>query len=921
MSGGGRSEERKRPWRMAMILILCVFAGLTVLMSDVAWAYTSFTCTGTTPNGNILAVESTTAQYKGQSDPSQVGATYTVSTTSVANPCPSNLGIMSSTLCFFKNTVGTTMSAMYCVFQQALLVPIQAAILLVVVIFGVLIATGMISMSVRDAMTHLLKIVLVYAFATNAAYGIGIAYNFFSTVADDGATAAMGALNPPSLATATLGSSAPSAVSINNPDAILTQFFTSMNTPTPTPAGTQSACPGGAPNALCYFNAFLGNEPAGASTTLPMLGANIPPACAKGLAMVFLFMFILVPPFTIFVVMLVLEWIGLFSRALLAYLSAIVLISFLFVLSPLFISFALFSHTRKLFEKWIQYLTTYSIQIIIVFAFLTLLESVPVLPFFRNILGLLKEYDFASSVAFIALPQHLCGICQYQITYPTGAFSGSAADPVAASLGKITCIAASAANAGLPTGQTAPGYVLSADKQNNVIQIWSLLAHQDFIFFMMTQMLALWLVLKVVGEFLARAPDLAQKLGGLPYAAALGGSTPSTVSPVINFIGLESVKAGYVGFRNRFTGDQFNRNILKRFAGSIGAAKTGFLYGADDQKAMGGISARRIQQADLKVDAMRRQYQRAQRMTRQAFDARDAALKEVLRLEAVSATEANQVALATAQHTLKRAQDNFILAEANEPTGKRTLDQAIYERNTFEVGPPQYRGLLGRRELDGEGKRSGRLLSLGALARDMLGHDKDDVAFQEIDRQSERTQQKIAYGHVKSSDFGSRYFFLETPSDLLPRSGVVTLQQKKKMASDRMQDLESQFNSMSDSLSGDRRQALGDNMTKARLGLQGAHSIDDYDTALEQMGAVSKQIGAVSKTATATLDPSAVDDARNQAGAAIDRLMRLVDTGHYQGEQADQARLTAQNARQELQGASSIEELQRIQQRIQQITG
>jgi len=76
----------------------------------------------------------------------------------------------------------------------------------------------------------------------------------------------------------------------------------------------------------------------------------------------------------------------LLMRTLLSFLLALSTIAFLITLSPIFLSFMLFKVTYHFFESWLRYMVSYALQIIIVFAIISLWITSMMLfaPFFND---------------------------------------------------------------------------------------------------------------------------------------------------------------------------------------------------------------------------------------------------------------------------------------------------------------------------------------------------------------------------------------------------------------------------------------------------------------------------------------------------------------------------------------------------------
>lgn len=501
-----------------------------------------FTCNGATPSGNLFAPD-TIAKQQGSAAAPAAGS-MCVDATGRQFPCEQscvqtaagptgNCGIFARALWIFNNTIGNVMGAMYCGFSNAIKGPLSALLTIFIVVYGLMVMAGTAQFNLKESGILLFKFALVWAFATQAEWGVDIGYNFFINFAEQGAAMVIAAMPP------TPGGQ---TVTISSPDTI---FESILNAST----GTQSTV------------------------------SDTPVACTVFLAVMAMFLLMFMPILLIFFMLLVVNYIGNFARCILGYLTALVLISFLFVLAPFFLGFALFRTTMPLFEAWIKHLIAFSLQMIIMFGFMALLAMIPFAAFFKELLGLLHSYsqtfDFGPSPFIVSFPLSFCGVCQYNIINSHMAVVNAVNTFVPAT---IQCIphplnlagltttqqnamvlnaTKTAANLVWPPGSGQKGYILSEDYQYYVLSLLNLIQHSDFVKFVIVQALSLYFISRVCGEFIKKAPELASAIGELPLAAALGGgATPGNVK--INFVGLDAIAAAGIGFGNALRKLQIN---------------------------------------------------------------------------------------------------------------------------------------------------------------------------------------------------------------------------------------------------------------------------------------------------------------------------------------------------------------------------
>ncbi len=495
-------------WGTAFLIasgIAMMFGGASIIQDiSQAQAYTctnaapQFQCNGPTPSGSLFDVD-TLAGAQG----AEAGCVQTQTGQT------GNCGMFARVLWIFKNTVGTVMSKMYCGFADALRVPLTSALTIFFTVYGIMIIAGIANFNLKEGGVVIFKFALVWAFAMNAEWGIGVGYNFFVNFAEEASNIVLAAI--PHTGT---------APSLSSPDAVIGGVL--GNT-----AGTQNTL-GGLSEACTIFLYFL--------------------------AVSFI---VYLPPLIAIIVVILLSYIGNFAKALLNYLTSLVLISFMFILAPFFLGFALFRTTMPLFEAWVKHLIAFSLQMVVMFAFMALLAMIPFTDFLMGLLSVFKSYshtfDFGgpAPLPIASFPMSLCGVCDYTITTASVDVLGNY-HPSA-----IQCNDHSAALAGMTqqqmlqaaaswhdqTNQT--GYTLGDDNRYFVMSVLNLIQHSDFAKFIIIQGIALWMVSKTVGDFMLKSSEIASAIGKVPIASGLGGGAGGP-----KYLGLESVQAGFIALKN-----------------------------------------------------------------------------------------------------------------------------------------------------------------------------------------------------------------------------------------------------------------------------------------------------------------------------------------------------------------------------------
>ena len=659
--------------------VATTLGGSSVSCSSSA-AASSFSCSGATPSGNIFAVaksnkddtvSSTTSTY----DTATIDSCYATSNGT------NNIPIFATMMCVFKSTIGDIMSNMYCSFSDYIKSPLASLLTLFVTLFGVMMITGMTNTKVKDFAIVLFKIALIWTFATGGDWAIGVGYKFFMAIAQEGSDIAMSAM--PHLSGGTVST-------LTAPDTVLAGIFND------TVSITNAQSP--MTTALQY----------------------VPASCLVDAAFFALLFIIFLPGFILFFIMMILQYIGMFAKAMLNYLTALVLISFLFILAPLFISFALFRTTAPIFEKWLQFLGTFAIQMIVMFGFLAMLSLIPMLDFYIEVLKLLKDYDTTFGIWHFTLPMKGCGFCDYKIDNNASSFLTQMSSG-GTSGNQISCVD--------HTGSTAQqadssGYLLSTDGKYWVTQIWTLMEHHDLVMFLVVQIIALYLIGKVMEDMLNHADKLAKALGSVGGNSGIASfSAKAGQGAAVGYVGLESIAASYHGlrngiidsgsgfiskFRNGFNDDEnrtFGRRvwagfketanipITKRVAAGLVGAKEGLLHGAEERNnfmssLISGEEASLAVQAQIKrweVDKKKAErakiaadvdYKKAQELTEKNKKDMDFAESQLK-----NAITAEQIALA--QTLYDKAKANYQAAKDNEASNRASKAKSEREYNNI----------------------------------------------------------------------------------------------------------------------------------------------------------------------------------------------------------------------------------------------
>ncbi|HEU5047435.1 MAG TPA: TrbC/VirB2 family protein [Rickettsiales bacterium] len=657
-----------------------------------ASAAPTFTCNGATPVGNLFEMNQTIQQT---TDP--VGAVF------------------GHVLFFFKSTIGQVMSSMYCAMADALRLPLSAAVTLFITVFGAMIMGGISRLTMKEASVVLFKVALIWAFAMNADWGIGVAYKFFMNFAEEATNIVLAAI--PS------GGAVPS---LTQPDNIILSVFS---------------------------GASSGNMAQTTGATL----TNVPPVCIFWAALFLYLMLYFMPFLVIFVIIAIIGYIGNFCRALLNYLTAIVLISFLFVFAPFFMSFALFRTTMPLFQAWLKHLVSFTLQMVVMFGFMAVLAMLPIAQFFIQLISVLKEYTGTLGIPPLTVPVHFCSVCEYNIT-PAGLNTPAS----------IACVLHKAAT--MKQAEDA-GYMLSTDHNYYVIPLLNLLQHSDFVIFAITQALAIYIISKVLGDFIKKAPNLAKELSGQGVGLALGaGGTPQG----LNLPGIESIQAGYAAFRqNALKRPQggaglistirdprnMGRNLKKRLANGIfgyeqeneegemvrhGGMIAALKHGGADERGIAGRAAKNAKAlAEMRAKRASLDADRAHKVLQDAEAMRDQALAEMERLRQIGASEQD---IAAARKALQRLNKNLDWAGRKAEEYKEV---ARFRNNQYSMATMP--GAHGETLRAGffENRRDGKLFKESSM--DPGRYSQGDQTKEAYDKMMARHKKKSISGSVEEN--------------------------------------------------------------------------------------------------------------------------------------------------------------------------
>lgn len=253
--------------------------------------------------------------------------------------------IFSAVTCQVESLMGQVFGTLWCSIRDSMLQPLAAVLMLSVVITGMVFVLGLRPMKVGDLGVAVFKICMVWFFATNADYAIGIMYRFYMYVLKDGITLV--------LAAGFGGESQGAGYIMHHLDALFSQVFLT------TPAANETRAGG----ALMAMFAMI---------AIPVVGPILGPAVVGVAVMTFM----------------------VFIRTILSYLVAITGLAFYLSMGPIFLAFALFKQTQSMFQNWLTQVISFALQPVIIFAYLMMIEA-----YMPNFIGDLIVIDDLAAVA------------------------------------------------------------------------------------------------------------------------------------------------------------------------------------------------------------------------------------------------------------------------------------------------------------------------------------------------------------------------------------------------------------------------------------------------------------------------------------------------------------------------------------------
>lgn len=320
-------KKARQIWVFLLSLLVC-----TALITETAWATFS-----------LVACDSATGSITGTFDPKTTGFfdpenisanscadTWSSDKTTVDNVAHK---VFSNITCNFVLILNDVFSKFYCSIQYAMKEVLFAVLVIYIAVFGARMLIGTQEVNSGTVIMALLKIGIIMEIAENGALGIGMIYNFFTGLVIETVDWVYG------------------AIKLCDPHCFsgddLSEFASTIDDK--------------------IYAIFMGSKDS--------TGADLNNGIFTGkgeLIALFFILAILVPPLFEAVLWLTRTTFMIFARSIASFLMCITAVAFLISLSPIFLSFALFNSTVRIFDSWLRFMISYSLQPMFIFGMLGL---------------------------------------------------------------------------------------------------------------------------------------------------------------------------------------------------------------------------------------------------------------------------------------------------------------------------------------------------------------------------------------------------------------------------------------------------------------------------------------------------------------------------------------------------------------------
>jgi len=421
--------------------------------------------------------------------------------------------IFSTIICQFVTMVNIIMGKLYCSIQAVVTPVLQAAVTLFIAIYGVQVLMGTAQLNAGEVISRSIKIALVLWLVTDPSFGVsaGIAlmFNFFVSFISD---------------------TTRWVVQILDQKSGINLYVNYAHDP-------------GVTATFKFLDDWIYNA----------LTGSLSQSNAKVMGF-FVAMMVAMPSIFFTMVYWLVSVLKMLMATLLSFLMAVVSVAFLLGLSPIFISFMLFKVTFQYFDQWLRFMVSYSLQVMVSFAILTLwVFSLSLFgPFFNEMSNIIFPYEkIIRPAAAIYSPADTWGLCPLRFTYTP--------EP------HVYCQKANFNPVGpLNPGdnQAFPAGRKSNDDYDSILPPTKVPEMSEFLFYVFYHMITLIIVSYGFATLQKNSKDIAKQLAGPSY------------TPMLNIMGMGENGFGRVtgahGEANRF----MSKNLFSGFNRRHDAGKT-----------------------------------------------------------------------------------------------------------------------------------------------------------------------------------------------------------------------------------------------------------------------------------------------------------------------------------------------------------
>ncbi len=398
--------------------------------------------------------------------------------------------IFSMIICNFVSIINRVLNSVYCGLQVALIDILAAVFTVYIAVFGMQILMGTAQLNAKDIMVRFFKLAGVWVFVTNSQIGIGFAFKFFLAAAGEGV------------------------------------YWVTQHIQTVPIMDTA--------HAICYDQQAVQSVTGIMQTFLQLdymiCTAVAGPLTAANSKVLGFFLAMLLVPALWPVLGLAAYWLwtnfSVMVRAVITFLLGISAMAFLIALSPIFLSFMLFQATYQMFENWLKYMISFVLQIIVVFACISMWIMITVffVGFFNDLSNTIFAYqkDLPPGSA-VRLSADSWGVCPYDFCAsktdtgcnPGYTSSGNIMQDIADNMPYVKC---KPTFNPLATDSIAVDGLLMTKTDANGDPIDFTL----YIFYIIYHLIVLIIVAYVFQALMQQAPSLAVQLAGPQYVPMLG---------------------------------------------------------------------------------------------------------------------------------------------------------------------------------------------------------------------------------------------------------------------------------------------------------------------------------------------------------------------------------------------------------------